>query len=151
LTVWDLKQQHVQSACRVLPKTTEEVSRILAITVSENCTFAIKGGGHARYADDSVSVGGVTIDMARMRSLDLSPDKGMVKLGSGHVLHSIYEGLDKYNLTTVGGRAGTVGLGGYALGGGISHLSPKYGLAMDNVFEYEVSCKSLSKDIWDAD
>jgi hypothetical protein len=60
------------------------------------------------------------------------------------VLHSIYAGLEEHNLTTVGGRAGTVGLGGYALGGGLSHLSPKYGLAMDNVFEYEVSCKMLS-------
>ncbi|BCR83307.1 uncharacterized protein ACHE_10709S [Aspergillus chevalieri] len=61
-----------------------------------------------------------------------------VKLGAGHTLHSAYENLERYNLTTLGGRAASVGLGGYTLGGGLSHLSPAYGLAKDNVFEYEI-------------
>lgn len=110
----------------------------MGIVTEESCRFAVKGGDHARYVDDSVSVGGVTIDMQEMRSIHVSSDRKTVKLGSGHILHSLYEELDLYNLTTVGGRAATVGLGGYTLGGGISHLSPKYGLAMDNVLEFEV-------------
>ena len=83
-------------------------------------------------------MGGVTIDLQRMRSIYISTDRETVKLGSGHTLRSLYHGLDQHNLTTLGGRAGSVGLGGYTLGGGLSHLSPKFGLAMDNVFEYEV-------------
>jgi hypothetical protein len=35
----------------------------------------VKGGGHARGPDDSVSVGGVTIDMQKMRSIDVSADR----------------------------------------------------------------------------
>lgn len=116
----------------------------MSIVVEESCHFAVKGGGHARYPDDSVSVGGVTIDMQRMRSIRVSPDRKTVKLGGGHTLHSVYEGLNPYNLTVVGGRAATVGLGGYTLGGGISHLSPIYGLAMDNVFQYEVERSPLT-------
>ena len=50
----------------------------------------------------------------------------------------MYVGLESYNLTTLGGRVADVGLGGFALGGGFSALSPMYGLAMDNIFEYEV-------------
>jgi FAD/FMN-containing dehydrogenase len=80
-TVWDSKQQNVRSACRVLPNTTEEVSEILAIILNEGCNFAVKGGGHARYADDSVSVGGVTIGMVNMRSLEISSDKRVVTVG----------------------------------------------------------------------
>ncbi|KAK2594179.1 hypothetical protein QQS21_008118 [Conoideocrella luteorostrata] len=75
--------------------------------------------------------------MQRMRSVVVSPDHTRVKLGGGHVLYSVYQGLEKYNLTTLGGSVADVGLGGFALGGGMSRLSPKYGLAMDNVFEYE--------------
>ena len=137
-TVWDSKQQEVRSACRVQPSSTEEVSRILDIILDTSCRFAVKGGGHARSPDDSVSVGGVTIDLQRMRAVDVAPDRQTVRLGSGHVLGSMYAGLERYNLTTLGGRAASVGLGGYALGGGFSHLSPVYGLAMDNIFEYEV-------------
>lgn len=117
---------------------------ILDILLDSWCRFAVKSGGHARYPDDSVSVGGVTIDMRRMRSIEVSPDRSTVRLGSGHVLHSMYAGLEAYNLTALGGRVADVGLGGFVLGGGFSNLSPKYGLAMDNVLEYEV-CTSLQR------
>ncbi|BCS23572.1 uncharacterized protein APUU_40016S [Aspergillus puulaauensis] len=73
-----------------------------------------------------------------MRSIQVAADRSRVKLGSGHVLYSLYSGLEKYNLTTLGGRVAGVGLGGYAIGGGFSSLSPAYGLAMDNIFEYEL-------------
>ncbi|KAJ5632209.1 hypothetical protein N7490_008548 [Penicillium lividum] len=136
--VWDAKQQENQSACCVEPSNAQDVSKILRILVDHWCRFAVKGGGHARNPDDSVSVGGVTIDMHLMRSLQVAPDQKTVKLGSGHVLYTMYHGLEAFNLTTTGGRVADVGLGGYALGGGISNLSPKYGLAVDNILEYEI-------------
>ncbi|EXU95667.1 FAD/FMN-binding dehydrogenase [Metarhizium robertsii] len=138
LTVWDAKQQERQSACRVQPATAEDVSKVLQIILEEGCRFAVKGGGHAQFLDDSISVGGVTIDLQKMRSIEVSADRSLAKLGSGHILYSLYSGLEKHNLTTLGGRVADVGLGGYALGGGLSSLSPAYGLAMDNVFEYEL-------------
>ncbi|KAK8917682.1 FAD-dependent monooxygenase yanF [Metarhizium anisopliae] len=138
LIVWDAKQQERQSACRVQPATAEDVSKVLQIILDEGCRFAVKGGGHAQFPDDSISVGGVTIDLQKMRSIEVSADRSLAKLGSGHILYSLYSGLEKHNLTTLGGRVADVGLGGYALGGGLSSLSPAYGLAMDNVFEYEL-------------
>ncbi|KAE8355638.1 hypothetical protein BDV28DRAFT_162720 [Aspergillus coremiiformis] len=138
VTVWDAKQQETHSACWIQPSSTEDVSTILGVIIDTSCRFAIKGGGHARVPDDSVSAGGVTIDLQKMRTVAVSPDRTTVTLGSGHVLLSLYQGLEKYNLTSVAGRVADVGLGGFVLGGGFSHLSPKYGFAMDNVLEYEV-------------
>lgn len=143
--VWDQKQQEVQSACRVEPYTSEDVAFIMQTVVNNSCRFAVKCGGHTRNADDSVSVGGVTIDLVRMKSVDIAPDQQSVRLGAGHVLHSLYTGLERYNLSTTGGRVADVGLGGFALGGGLSNFSPKYGLAVDNVFEYEV-CSTQNSD-----
>lgn len=140
-SVWDAKQQNVRSACRVEPHSTEDVSTILSVILDTSCHFAVKSGGHAQYPDDSVSVGGVTIDLQTMRATEVFPDQTRVKLGAGHNLYSAYVDLEKYNLTTLGGRAASVGLGGYTLGGGLSHLSPVYGLAKDNVYEYEVCPK----------
>lgn len=136
--VWDQKQQEVQSACRVQPQNSEDVAFIMRTVVDNSCRFAVKCGGHTRNADDSVSVGGVTIDLVQMKSVDIAPDQQSVRLGAGHILHSLYAGLERYNLSTTGGRVADVGLGGFALGGGLSNFSPKYGLAVDNVFEYEV-------------
>ena len=90
-----------------------------------------------------MSIGGVTIDLVRMKSVELSPEHGSARVGAGHILHTLYSGLEAYNLSTTGGRVADVGLGGYALGGGISNLSPKYGLAVDNILEYEVCWTSI--------
>lgn len=143
--VWDQKQQEVRSACRVEPYTSDDVAFVLKTIVENSCRFAVKSGGHARNADDSVSVGGVTIDLARLKSTEVAADQQSVRLGAGHVLYTLYSGLEQYNLSTTGGRVADVGLGGFALGGGLSNFSPKYGLAVDNVYEYE-ACRIRKVD-----
>lgn len=137
--VWDAKQQEVRSACRITPTSTQQVSEILNVLTSNWCRFAIKSGGHARNADDSVSAGGATIDLVEMKSVEFLENESWAKVGAGHTLGSLYEALEARNLSFVGGRTADVGIGGYLLGGGLSNWSPKYGLAVDNILEYEVS------------
>ncbi|GMG41884.1 unnamed protein product [Aspergillus oryzae var. brunneus] len=107
-TIWDAKQQEVRPACQIEPSTPSEVSQVLEILVHYWCYFSVKGGGHSRNPGDSNSVGGVTVDLDRMTQVDILE----------HV--------------------GTVGVGGFTLGGGTSPFSNKYGWALDNVYEYEV-------------
>ncbi|EYE99687.1 FAD-binding oxidoreductase [Aspergillus ruber CBS 135680] len=121
-TIWDAKQQEVHPACRVEPSSATDVSNILSILVDYWCHFSVKGGGHSRNPGDSNSVGGVTVDLNRMRNVEVLEDA-----------------LESQNLSFVGGRVGTVGMGGFTLGGGTSPLSNKYGWALDNVYEYEVA------------
>jgi hypothetical protein len=51
---------------------------------------------------------------------------------------SVYETLAPYGVTVTGGRAGTVGVGGFITGGGNSFHSASHGLACDNVQNFEV-------------
>lgn len=136
--VWDMKQQEARPACRIEPKTSTEVAAALHIVVANWCRFAVKGGGHSTNFDASNSAGGVTIDLHNMDQVKLSDDRKSAELGPGLVLVEAYRALEPYNLTFIGGRVADVGLPGFTLGGGISNLSPQYGLAVDNVFEYEV-------------
>ncbi|CAG8982389.1 hypothetical protein HYALB_00007511 [Hymenoscyphus albidus] len=136
--VWDAKQQEVVSACRVTPTTSEQVSQILTVLTGHWCRFAVKSGGHARNADDSVSAGGVTIDLVEMKSVELLEDNTKATVGAGHTLGSLYTSLEAHNLMFVGGRVFDVGTGGYLLGGGLSNWAPVYGFGTDNVFEFEL-------------
>ncbi|ETS77927.1 hypothetical protein PFICI_09989 [Pestalotiopsis fici W106-1] len=136
--IWDVKQLEVEYACRVEPGSTEEVAAVLKTVVDNSCNFAVKGGGHSRFPNDSNSVGGVTIDLDLLNSIELSEDQTTVTVGGGANHLQIYQALDPYGLAHIGGRVGSVGLGGYTLGGGTSILSAKYGWALDNVYEYEV-------------
>lgn len=138
-SIWDSKQQDARPACRVEPLTTYHVMRVIDIVVDNWCRFAVKGGGHSTSVDASNSVGGVTIDLHRMDHIEIAADRSWANLGPGLVLGEAYAALEQYNLTNIGGRVADVGLPGFTLGGGISNLSPQFGLAVDNVFEYQVS------------
>lgn len=50
----------------------------------------------------------------------------------------VYGILDPFNLTAVGGRILGIGVGGSILGSGLSYLTDQYGLACDNVVNFEV-------------
>lgn len=50
----------------------------------------------------------------------------------------VYGTLDPFNLTAVGGRILGIGVGGSILGSGLSYLTDLYGLACDNVVNFEV-------------
>lgn len=102
------------------------------------CRFAVKCGGHSRFPDDSVSVGGVTIDLGLISSTVVSEDRTSALVGGGALTRQIFAALDPYGLAHIGGRQGQVGIGGFALGGGTSVLSAKHGWALDSILEYEV-------------
>lgn len=137
-TIWDQKQLQTVYVCRVEPASSEEVSRVLQILVDSWCKFAVKCGGHSRYPDDSVSVGGVTVDLGLINSTVVSVDNTTARIGGGALTRQVFAALDPYGLAYVGGRVGQVGIGGFTLGGGTSVLSAKYGWALDSVVEYEV-------------
>lgn len=57
---------------------------------------------------------------------------------AGIQMMDLYEYLDGYGETVVGGGGITVGVGGYVTGGGHSVLSSRNGVAADQVLEMEV-------------
>lgn len=98
----------------------------------------MKGGGHSRNPGDSNSVGGVTVDLNRLNGVDVLQGGTRACVGGGATTIRVYQALESRNLSFVGGRVGSVGMGGFTLGGGTSPFSNKYGWSLDNVYEYEV-------------
>lgn len=99
----------------------------------------LKGKDHARNVDDSVSLGGVTVDMVNMRSIQVLEGGSKARVGSGHVLLFLYSGLAKCELGFSGGRVVDVELGGDR----VSNRGPQYELMLDDIFEYVVSRDSM--------
>ncbi|KAL0934487.1 FAD binding domain-containing protein [Colletotrichum truncatum] len=137
-TLWDAKQNEVQYACRFEPSNKTDVAAALRVLTGSWCNFAIKCGGHSRDPDFSNSVGGVTIDMRRLNSVEVATNGSFARIGGGAVTADVYSALDARNLSFVGGRVGSVGVGGFTTGGGTSPLSARHGWAVDNVYEYEL-------------
>lgn len=128
------------------PPTAKAVSQTISLLRSYPCPLAIKSGGHAPTAGMSSVAGGITIDLKLLDTVEflgakdwdgtvsekkswkdgwVGKDKwsGMVtRIGVGNRWNRVYAELEKHNVTVVGGRAGTVGVGGFVVGGEYSFL-----------------------------
>ena len=111
------QQGELVSACRVEPENAEEVATVLQAAKRAECRFTVRSGGHSVWPGASNADGGLTIALARINHVEVSDDRKTVRLGSGGQWTGVYRSLEEQGLAVVGGRAGTVGVGGLLLGG----------------------------------
>jgi len=104
--------------------------------------FAVKGGGHSMNPGFSSTIG-VHIAMRRFSTTTFHQDSQTVDVGSGQIWDDVYQALQPYNISVLGGRVTGVGVGGFTLGGGYGWKSSQYGLTIDTILEYEVKFSHL--------
>ncbi|KAI5303757.1 hypothetical protein KEM56_007219 [Ascosphaera pollenicola] len=135
---WARQQRDVHPQCVFAPTENAEISATVLLSRLSGCPFSVRGGGHSPSKGFSNSPGGISIWMKEFNDVNLSEDKKIVSVGAGLTWGEVYDSLQGTNLTVVGARAATVGVGGFLLGGGISFHSNLYGLGIDNVESLEV-------------
>ncbi|KAI8943026.1 hypothetical protein NX059_001062 [Plenodomus lindquistii] len=135
---WSAQQREISPQCIFKPEKALDVSTAILLARLTQCPFAARSGGHSAVPGGSNIEGGLTISFENMSKFAVSSDKKIVSFQPGHTWFDIYTALEKDNLTVIGGRVASVGVGGLPLGGGISYFSSEYGLACDNVESYEL-------------
>jgi FAD/FMN-containing dehydrogenase len=73
-----------------------------------------------------------------MNSTTYHPETEIASIKPGDRWQEVYDTLAPYGVTVAGGRAGTVGIGGFITGGGNSFHSSSHGMACDTVVNFEV-------------
>ncbi|RFU35316.1 hypothetical protein B7463_g1023, partial [Scytalidium lignicola] len=145
--------------CMVLPVSTVDVQATVKILTKEQCPFGIRAGGHSAWKGSNGIADGVTVDFSYMNTTSYNPDTGIVSIQPGARWGSVYEFIDPYNVTVVGGRTSVVGVGGFTTGGGYSFHSNSRGFACDNVVNWEIvlangtvvnANASANPDLWKA-
>ncbi|KAF8267725.1 FAD-binding domain-containing protein [Lactarius quietus] len=126
-----------ESACSVEPGSAQDVSLILQILGKSRTPFGVKSGGHAVNHNFS-STHGVQISLARFDTFEVDSEAQTVDLGPSLLWEDVYDRLDPYGVTVIGGRIPGVGVGGLMLGGGYSFRSNEFGLAIDNIVALEL-------------
>lgn len=125
--------------CIVQPSSAQEVSVALTMLLGDaQCGIAVRSGGHTTFAGANNIVEGATIDLGNMNTTTYHSENGTASLQPGSRWLQVYETLDVLGVTVLGGRVGTVGVGGLILGGGISFYSGEKGMACDNVVGYQM-------------
>ena len=143
---WAAQEQAVLPNCIVEPTSTKDVSAAVFVLsavskhtkFSDECKFGIKSGGHTPQMGAASQPGGVTIDLAAFKQVDVSADRKTTSIGPGNRWGDVYPKLDSQGLAIPGGRVASVGVGGLVTGGGVSFFSGRFGFVCDNVVNYEL-------------
>ncbi|MEO6683981.1 MAG: FAD-binding oxidoreductase [Ginsengibacter sp.] len=98
---------------------------------------AVRGGGHngggLGICDD-----GLVIDLSGIRFVEVNEKAKTVRVGGGNTWGEVDKATHSFGLAIPAGIISSTGVGGLTLGGGVGHLSRKYGLTIDNLLEAEM-------------
>ncbi|MCI4365733.1 MAG: FAD-binding oxidoreductase [Thermoplasmata archaeon] len=116
----------------------------------QNLDIAVRGGGHNGGGLGSVD-NGLMIDLSLMRGIRIDPKARTADVAGGCQLGDLDHAAGAFGLATPGGIVSTTGVGGLTLGGGLGHLTRKYGLSIDNLLSVDVVLPDGSFVVADAD
>jgi FAD/FMN-containing dehydrogenase len=119
------------------PTGTSEVAQLVGFARNHGLPVAIRGGGHNGAGLGTVD-DGVVIDLSLLRDIEVDPQARTVRVGGGATWGEVDRATGEHGLATPSGIISTTGVGGLTLGGGLGHLTRKFGLAIDNLLEAEV-------------
>ncbi|KAM0190616.1 hypothetical protein ACHAPI_009372 [Fusarium lateritium] len=81
-TIWGQKQMETIYVSCVEPASADEVPYVLRVLVDNWCRY----GNHSRFPDDSVSIGGVTIDPGLINNTVISEDRTTTRISRGSLI-----------------------------------------------------------------
>jgi FAD/FMN-containing dehydrogenase len=121
----------------VRPVDAKEVSRTVALARETGLELAVRSGGHSG-AGHSTTEGGILLDLAGMRSLEIDPERRTAWAETGLTAGEVTNATAERELAIGFGDTGSVGIGGLTLGGGIGFLVRKFGMTIDNLLSAEI-------------
>src|SRR5213594_1789379 len=97
-----------------------------------NLLVSIRGGGH-NAGGLGICDDGLVIDLAPIKYTRVDPAARTVTAGGGCTWGDVDHATHVFGLATPSGIISTTGVGGLTLGGGIGHLTRRFGLTIDNL------------------
>ena len=116
-----------------MPTSVDEVQSVVKMAAGEK--VAVLSGGHSPMC---MPDGAFLINMRKMNKVLLDPAAMVVKAEGGAKIGEVDAVLKPHNFAVPLGTHPDTGIGGLTLGGGIGWLTPRVGLAADNLVSAEV-------------
>ena len=98
---------------------------------------SVRGGGH-NAAGLGVCDDGLVIDLAPINYVRVDPSSRTVLVGAGCKWRDVDHATHAFGLAVPSGIVSSTGVAGLTLGGGLGHLTRKYGLTIDNLLAVDM-------------
>jgi FAD/FMN-containing dehydrogenase len=114
------------------PHGAADVIDIIRYAQEAKLPLSVRCGGHG-IAGTALVDGGILIDLAAMKGVQVDTDRGTAIAQAGVLWGEYDRETELVGRATPGGRVTTTGVGGFCLGGGYGWASGAYGLTCDNL------------------
>ena len=119
----------------VLPRNDADVRQTIQRVRDAGGELAVRSGGHTIHCTID---GGVVLDLREMSTVEVDVSAGTAWAETGLTAAAYSTAVGAHGLATGFGDAGSVGIGGVTLGGGIGYLTRKHGMTIDNLLAAEI-------------
>lgn len=113
-----------------------DVAAAVAFAREHDLRLRVKAGGHSVAGHSTGD--GLLIDLSRMRALEIHPERRTAWVDPGVTALELSEAAFAHGLAVPLGDAGSVGVAGLTLGGGVGYLCRKFGLTIDSLQSVEL-------------
>jgi FAD/FMN-containing dehydrogenase len=133
---WNLSADQ-QPAAVALPETAEDVQAVVRWARERGLRIAPQGTGHNALPLGSLAHT-VLLKTERMRGVEIDAGARRARVEAGVLWAEVTDAAAQHGLTGLAGSSPDVGVVGYSLGGGVSWLGRRYGLAANSITAVEL-------------
>src|SRR5579871_2469371 len=133
---WNLAVDQ-RPAAVVFPDSAQDVVAAVMFAAEHGMRIAAQGTGH-NAAPLGPLGDTVLLKTERMRSIQIDPQRQIARVEAGAVWLDVVHAAARHGLAALAGSSPDVGVAGYTLGGGLSFLARRHGLAANSVRAIEL-------------
>jgi FAD/FMN-containing dehydrogenase len=119
------------------PRSAEDVIPVVKAAAAEGLRVAPQRTGHAASALEALD-GAVLLKTEALQEIEIDSDARRARVGAGVQWGQVSELASEAGLSALMGSSPNVGVAGYTLGGGLSFIGRKHGLAASSVEAIEL-------------
>jgi hypothetical protein len=141
---WDAARQawalavDQRPAAVALPESAEDVVKIVWFATANGLRIAPQGTGHNAHPLEDALASSILVKTERMRRVEIDKPNRRARVEAGAVWIDVTVPAAEHGLAALSGSSPDVGVVGYTLGGGLSWLSRRHGLAANSVHAVEL-------------
>jgi FAD/FMN-containing dehydrogenase len=120
-----------------LPESVDDVTAVVELANREGLRVAAQCTGHNAAPLGSLEKT-ILLKTSRMRRVEIDPVARTARVEAGVLWAEVSEAAAEHGLAALAGTSPDVGVVGYTLGGGVSWLARRYGLASNSVVAVEL-------------
>lgn len=125
-------------AAVAFPESTQDIIAIVEFAREHGLRVAPQGTGHNAHPLEGRLADSILLKTERMRGVEIDAQNRRARVEAGALWMDVTGPAGEHGLATMAGSSPDVGVVGYTLGGGLSWLSRKHGLAANSVRAIEM-------------